>query len=789
MSNSMPGDIFEPHDSELPDGESLEQLLEELRKKWSAHRSPEALEVILEAGEYFAEALGRFDLALAIATTVRELLADEASHHLAWAYNLEGLAYARSRRFEDAWRAFHAMRTLGQELGDEVIESTASQNLGAVALELGNLEGAREFFLRALEVKQATGDHYASVQLLVNLANLVQEESDFRNASEFLQQARDVLRAFPDDRLRASVHMSAGNLAVKQGSYVEAEEEFRKALAYARRTGQVTREIELLQNLGNVSLDQGLIGKSLRWYRRALRLAESSGDRSKSIVVHRLLGIALHRAGRNRDALSHFEEARAIAYQVGDTEQRAKATADLGALLVLLDRVEEGETFLEEALDDFRESGDGHWQGLVLRNLVVARTAKGDAQAVADTVEEALKVLSPHAHDTRRDLLLKVAEMVASDPRGGDRASEYFERALAEGREQHSQHTVAQTAYRAAQTLATVQHYSQSIRWYERALAGYQQLNDQQMVFCCRNDLAIALTELRRYREAQEQLRVCLELARRADDRVMAQQALLNLGEVLRRQGKLAEAIERLDEAAKFARSLDDLEGEATALGNLGIALRELGRLEEAEAVLGSARRLSQRSRNPSIEALAVGALGGVEFAKEHFGRALQYYRRAARLNLSVGQTVQALEDVAAVVECLSALGRVVELQEQVQRLVDLVQVTGDGFLGAVALVRSARWWLQQGALDTAADLYALALLVAGLGAANDQDETVGHVEGVMRVMVEHVQTYAEHDGDRVYESVLEILQERYEQDVTPLRVMLASTRKLGEDVEAGDPN
>ena len=95
-------------------------------------------------------------------------------------------------------------------------------------------------------------------------------------------------------------------------------------------------------------------------------------------------------------------------------------------------------------------------------------------------------------------------------------------------------------------------------------------------------------------------------------------------------------------------------------------------RYDESAAVFQRARDLALRLKNPTAEATAVGGLAGIAFARNRHRTAVRLYRRAVALSEAAGDWTHAAEDLGALIESLSALGRLEEVEHEAQRLVDL---------------------------------------------------------------------------------------------------------------------
>lgn len=758
---------------------TLTAIVDRARLLAAAGHHREAYELILDAVQQ-VEQVGRPDVALQLLAdlrgTVPESLLAPADH--AWLLNSEGLALGALGRWEDAAAAFERMQALGIQLNDREIISTALQNQGSLAFHTGQLEEARLRFEESLRAKAEFGDTYAAAQLTLNLAAVAVSRGEQDEAHRLLVEAEELVKRARDPHLLSTLYLGRGNLAVHRGELAEAEQSFRRGLRHARRSGDLVVQAQALMNLGSVHADQKRAGSALGWYKRALRLADALELPPLLESINRGLAVVLHQAGRDLEAVSYLERSREIAQQLGARHAWASATADLGALSLTLGQIDRAVALLNQALEAFRRLGDAEWEVRVLRNLAEAQRAAGDSEAAIEAVESALRLLAPDAHAERADLLRRAAEGALSRRDSRHLAAIYFERSLDALQQAGEPRTLAWQAVVAGAALAESGDPKAALPFYGRALALYERGDDEQMAFHARNDRAIALTNLGRYEEARRDYVTCLALATRLNDRAMELQATMNLGEMARREGRAEEARGLLERAIDLARVLEDRRSEAEALGSLGIALHDASYSEQARAAFELARDVAHRIRDAGSEATALGGLAGLEFAVGRHAEALTLYRRAAELRSRTGTGVHLVEDLGGVIECLAALGRADEIEEQAQRLVDVAQEIRATDLGCEALARTARWWLKRGQVDEAASLYAAAIALAAAGATDDTSDLLGAIAKALMLLVIHVRIESESDEDAVYERILGVLNEQYEGLGDQLRDMLRAARE-----------
>lgn len=752
----------------------------------------EAIELVVVAAEDATYA-GRPDVALSLIRQLRESfdISNVDPRRLAWLVNIESVALHRTGQQAEAVAGLHRMKAIGEDLDDPDITSTALQNLGMLAHEVEDYERARGFYRQSLRLKSQIGDHYGAIQVVLNVASIMVSEDDLDGAENLLNDFQPLARSLQDPPLLASYQSRLGVISAQRGHYQEAEGHLRRALRNVRRGNRPGLEITLMQNLGKLFTDQELPSRALRWYHYALKKLEDLKEPSLEVLLRRSRALALREAGREDDAMAELIVASNIAEEIDDQRNLALTTAELGELLASREDLDRAVGYFDRAAEAFREVGDELHQARCLVLLASATIRLGDPKGESvELVERAIRLLPPEAHAERARALRMVAEAWFGARNKVDRIAQYYARSLDEARNAEDLSTLAWLTVTAAAGVAGSGGAAESLAYFTRAIGLYEQLDDSHMAFHTRNDRAIQLAQLGRLEEAREDQQTCLEIAHRLQDRVLELQALLNSGETERRAGNIPEGVIRARRALDLARVLADTDSEAEALGNLGIALSDQEQWDDAEQVFRSLRELARDNGNRAAEATAVGGLARVEFVRGHYGRAAQFYGRAAKLTANEPERGrQRVEDLAGVVQSLSARGgRPEDLQEPAQMLVDLSQEIGETELASASLANGARWWLERDEQEEAASLYAIAIVLAGTGPTYEQErstDTILHDIGlILAQIVYQVRDTRPDFEDEFFEEVLTRLNEDYEVVGGDISELLTS---IQEAMEAPD--
>ncbi len=490
--------------------------------------------------------------------------------------------------------------------------------------------------------------------------------------------------------------------------------------------------------------------------------------------VYSGLAIAFYQAGRLREAADSFKKARNVAGQLGNRHAKARYTADLGAIFITEKEPKAAEPLLQEALDTFRYIGDKEWEYRVLTNMIKTHWLNGDREKSMQAVEQALSALAPKSHAEKAELFGQVAQLWLGDVAELKQASYYFKRQLSQMKRINNMEALARHSAIAGAALAQAGGFKLSIPFYTRAIEIYRSANDDHMIFHTLNDRAIAYSDLGRYEKSIADFELCMDIAEKHEDRVMRLQTLLNWGETTRRKGDVRGAISKLNKAILLSRRLADRESEAESLANLGIALSDAKRWKDAQSTFRLARDLAHSIKQPSTEASAIGGLAGVAFSRGRFKTASKLYEKAAQLRSTKKANRQFLEDLAGLVESLAAAGVKTKIEHEAQRLVDVAQQNLETEFVSEALMRAARWFLKRSEFEEAVSLYAVGIVITGVG---PEDNMINRLSKACLMMVFHFQMEAS-GNEKLYEQVVQQLNNSYKGIGEHLRELINLARQ-----------
>jgi predicted ATPase/DNA-binding SARP family transcriptional activator/class 3 adenylate cyclase len=195
--------------------------------------------------------------------------------------------YAGARQFHEESLA------LWGELGDPVGQASALNNLGNLAFSQGEGDAASDWYEEALRLYRAAGDLAGTAPVLSNLGALARERGDTGSAAQLVAESLELRRALGDQFGLAVSLENLGHLERERGNAARAAEHHTEALALRRELDHKQGIAVSLNNLGALRLEQGDPAGAKECFRESLALLrEIPEPRSTAECLAGLAGAA-----------------------------------------------------------------------------------------------------------------------------------------------------------------------------------------------------------------------------------------------------------------------------------------------------------------------------------------------------------------------------------------------------------------------------------------------------------------------------------------------------------------
>ncbi|HEU4328243.1 MAG TPA: CHAT domain-containing tetratricopeptide repeat protein [Roseiflexaceae bacterium] len=260
--------------------------------------------------------------------------------------NAAGLFARRSGNYERARQSYQESIQLWKELGNQLRQGLARNNLGALHYELRDYAEAERCFRQALELFTAAGSAYHQAQAYNELGLLCRDRGQWPQAQDYLDQAAVLCEREDAPELLARIINNQGEVAMLCGRYDEALALFERA--QAGMTTQVYK-IDIHINRGLIAQARGDDAAALTSYQVALDLAHAIGRAELTPLLHERIGNAQLRMGDVEAAMQSHTKA------ADEVEERRSPLRDEGLLIELMGRWQQ---IFEAAMSLCLERGD-----------------------------------------------------------------------------------------------------------------------------------------------------------------------------------------------------------------------------------------------------------------------------------------------------------------------------------------------------------------------------------------------------------------------------------------------
>jgi tetratricopeptide (TPR) repeat protein len=254
----------------------------------------------------------------------------------------------------DTWGAWEwEERLIRETLGlmpDVSSEASVYLNqLGMVAQNSGNYDGALEWYSKSLAIEEQLGNRPGMAIPYHQLGVVAQERGDYDAALDWYSKSLAIKEQLGDRAGIANSHHQLGNVSCLRGDFDAGLDWYLKSLAVYKQLGDRARMSASYHQLGIVAEHRRDYEAALDWYRQSLAIDEQLGNRVGVAGAYHQLGVVASACGDYDAALDWYRKALAIFEQLGDRAGMARSYHNLG--MVAQDRSD-----YDAAIDWYRKS-------------------------------------------------------------------------------------------------------------------------------------------------------------------------------------------------------------------------------------------------------------------------------------------------------------------------------------------------------------------------------------------------------------------------------------------------
>lgn len=326
------------HESQGQYNRALDWLLQAKTKAQSTPQTAESRQmariladegvVHMRQGEYQA-AIDLIAQALALLAQLPE--DSERIRDEGWAYTRLGVIQVHQGDLQEARKFFAKSLELREQAGDLVGVATLHNNLGYIAHHLqGDTESAIRSYERSLSVSNQIGYRYMMAMTANNQGLAYQTLGDYRQAIARYRQSLQIRQEMGDQHGIASTYDNLGLAYHQRGDYAKAMSYHHLSLEIKRQQKDAFQVANSLLNIAAVCRDQAHHEEAQAFAEEALEIFQGIGGRQFLAENHSLLAEVLLAAQAYPEAHHHAALALETARETGSPKDEAIAARILG---------------------------------------------------------------------------------------------------------------------------------------------------------------------------------------------------------------------------------------------------------------------------------------------------------------------------------------------------------------------------------------------------------------------------------------------------------------------------
>jgi tetratricopeptide (TPR) repeat protein len=298
-----------------------------------------------------------------------ELQGGQVSALLFELHNRLGQLYRWERRIDEAIKAHLTAEVIAKQLADDHARANAWFNLSEDYNQIRRFDEAEKYGLLALEVFK---------------------ELDVEN------------------KWLAAVYNSLGTNALNKGQLETAEMRLREAVRLSQQLDDSVSPARIIVNLAKVLRASQKFEEALAHYEEAGRILGGQGRTPDQVSVQIALGALYNDLDQLADAESAFRNALSPEFDhLGYTYFQAYALQGLGNVLLRMERFEEAEPILENAVAYWQELDQAVYQANSLGTLAETAAAQHDLERAVVLYKQAISLVENCEDDPFGQILLK----------------------------------------------------------------------------------------------------------------------------------------------------------------------------------------------------------------------------------------------------------------------------------------------------------------------------------------------------------------------------------------------
>jgi len=148
------------------------------------------------------------------------------------AIRLKGLAYENAENLEEARDTFLKAMRIARQVGDQILEIQALNNVGSIYADLNQYTDALRYFKLAQEIAKKTGDRSNLGMVFNNIGIIYANLGNLEASTSSYEKAIELASSYKDGTFIWETYFGLGNANTKQANFPEAIRNYKNAISF-----------------------------------------------------------------------------------------------------------------------------------------------------------------------------------------------------------------------------------------------------------------------------------------------------------------------------------------------------------------------------------------------------------------------------------------------------------------------------------------------------------------------------------------------------------------------------
>jgi tetratricopeptide (TPR) repeat protein len=310
-----------------------------------------------------------------------------------------GIVALELRDLDGAEHWCHQCLTLVEKNGDERGAARAFHQLGMIAKARRDFDAAEHWCRKSLTIKEKHGDEHGAGITYHLLGTIAHERWDLAGAEHRLRQSLEIMEKQNDEEGAAKNYHHLGMIAQDRRDFDAAEQWYRKTVAIKRKLGAELGAAIAYHQLGTIAQDRRDFTAAEQWYRKALAIEEKHGDVHGAAITYHQLGTVAQDRGDITAAEQWYRKALATFEKQGDEHSAAHSYQWLGILAQARGDFDGAEQWARKALAIREKQGDTVYVAGIQNNLAIIAQERRDFDTAEQWARKAVAHFELHGNE------------------------------------------------------------------------------------------------------------------------------------------------------------------------------------------------------------------------------------------------------------------------------------------------------------------------------------------------------------------------------------------------------